>query len=801
MAIRVQYNDKIRIQDLTELSTLQIPDNTYLIDTSDVSTATPSDVSTTFKASLEDFGGQNDIINKACAKRYWTETNNLQHTDLRLFSAYAQDNTDHEKKVIFETHPIVDANPPLKNSEISTTQLLTKFDVEDFQSYLTKKHLNAYSCIPAYNWENEYNIDHMSGTKIPRYDDISSFNDLLKKVKHDSRATYKFEYTTLSPEKNNVERTTNIVPLNQFKYNDTDITAIVHYSVAGFVAVKSDLDDQRSGTIYLEARPAGNSKAEWQTIDSAVFKFIKNKEPKDNPKYSPGTYVTLSGFLSTEFETRLKLNLKSHGYSMNLYELRDKNQALTNHYVNTFIGFVHIPDAISNPTNFIYFTNINYQSYFYKGQGLHSYSYQLGQNETIKTFDTVSELLEAFKTDLSNSALEISSSEMQNPKKFKINGLRLTPTGEIFKLTDPITVEAGTTVYPSYTSGTVEAVKPAAQRIAIKNYPIAHTFARSNLLNKINYSKLKVLKNNSWNEETEIYGKISSEISATNDTRGLRRITGRTEHQEEERIGTLSFGGTVISVADYATESPRRQYHGASYTFDFSRYLANVRLIPGTQITCSMYIWPDKWGKGSGNESYGRVYTGGGSVVNSATLSTKNMSATFTKYLCQGSRWNYSGGGTTISFTQPVSQKSFTIASYADTGSDDGRRETWFGVYANNITIQYKYIYVRDVVIPPYDVPTGEIMYYGAYISGKADCRITKNDYTYAYPSSFNNVVLYHNGSQYYPQQQGGITISGLTNDTYFQNITATNLNYVPVSNAPTYTELTVFPYPQNLVL
>lgn len=778
MVTPVKYDNRIRIQDLEEISSFDIS-YTY-IDTSDTS----QDKS--LKTSIGSFAGpaKNEFINNACVRRYWTKTNELKPTDLHLFSAYAQDNTDHEKEVYFEEFPIVDAEPPLTNNEISTTQLLTKANIDDFESYLTKKHLTSYSCIPAYNWENETD-----------YTQITSFIDLLRTLENDSRATYKFEYTTLSPDKVNVQRVTNVVPLNKLKYkNSSEITGIVHYSVAGIVAVKSDIEDQRSGTIYLEAREAGNPDADWQTIDSAVFKFIPNK-PKER-QYTPGTYVTLSGYLSTEFETRLKLNLKSHGYSMNLYEVRDSNYALTNHYVNTFIGFAHIPNVTSTSTNKVYFSNINYQSYLYQGKGVLLKSFSLPSGKTTMTYKVKNLLSDNDKFSIpSTTKLEISSHGMirddnHNPKNFVINGVRTTPTGEIYGFDSNIKVEAGMTIYPSYASGVVEAIRPRSPNlISIKGYPSAFTLENSGILENIDYSELSVLSNLSWNPETEIEGEISAELSATYDTINTKKIKGRVDTKEKHGISELSFDGTY-SAADYATDKPRRQYHGKEYPFNFGTYLKN-RTVEGSLITCSMHIWPSTWGSGHGNESFGRVIDGLGRIVEKGTLHTKNVSKDFTKGLCTGSRWNYRAYSSDIEFTQPTSCRSFSLWAFADTAKDDGRKETWFSVNANKILIKFHEKTTETKKIGPSEISYGKYVKYLGLLGEKANCVIGKN---YVTPSEITelSVITCEHSSE----------ISDLLMNSDFNNVSVQKLNYTKSKTMGLeYTTLTVKPYPQNLVL
>jgi hypothetical protein len=223
------------------------------------------------------------LLDEAAAKRYHTKTNDLSARDLRLFSDYDQQG---DKDTYFNDHPYVVNDIDINSLDYS--QLLTKNNLEQAEKYFVNRFLNSKSKLNTFNWETDNN---------QLTQEVSGLNELLELDKWDSQATYKFEW-------GNDERTTNVVDLN--------ISASYYYTVIGIVSVKSILPDQKSGTIYLEAKAKEEDDIDdnWIVVDSAVFKF-------DQDNKNSGTYVTLSGYMSPGYVTRLRLNLHPNAYSMN----------------------------------------------------------------------------------------------------------------------------------------------------------------------------------------------------------------------------------------------------------------------------------------------------------------------------------------------------------------------------------------------------------------------------------------------------------------------------------------------------
>ena len=297
------YKDRIKIDELSAVSFVD-KEKDY-IETS----ITSESNKTSYKFKIKNFSSINGkLINDSAKIRYNTD-------NLELFLNYNQQSTD-SRPVVFEHYPFVDNTE--SNVSSYTNELLTRKNLTNFETYYSKTSWNPKYGILAYNWENEYTTN---GTTNPSTTLITNFKNFITKSENCARATYKFPYNS---------NVTDPISLSGFGEN-----LVVFYTVAGIVSVKSTIKDQKSGTIYLEARE--NSEKEWITIDSAVFKFA-------NDSNSPGTYITLNGYLSTNFETRLRLNLHPQGYSMNLSEFRQSKYALTNHYVNTFVGFGYCPN-------------------------------------------------------------------------------------------------------------------------------------------------------------------------------------------------------------------------------------------------------------------------------------------------------------------------------------------------------------------------------------------------------------------------------------------------------------------------
>lgn len=314
--ISVRFSNRVRIDELSAVSAVN--------PTTDYINISDTEVSVSKKFQISNFSSNNDAVNNAAVDRYSTPSNDLNIHDLTLFSSeneYKQ-SLDSDKETYFEKHPIVDYHTDV--SVLQEQSLITKTNLNEFEHYLSTRDRFPCMAIPAYNWENEED-------KLNKLFVTTDISDFIPTTANESRATYKIPYNS---------HVSNIVKLNSFRKEGAQNTlkGTAYYSVAGVVSVKSILPDQRSGTIYLEARPEGSS-TDWHTVDSAVFKFVDNTEVSS----SPGTYVVLNGYLTTDFETRLRLNLDPQGYSMNLHDYRLTEDALVTNHVNTFIGFAYFP--------------------------------------------------------------------------------------------------------------------------------------------------------------------------------------------------------------------------------------------------------------------------------------------------------------------------------------------------------------------------------------------------------------------------------------------------------------------------
>lgn len=788
--ILVQYNDKTRIQDLDLCTSI---DNGFNIEVStkdsNLKYTKKYNINSNLKGTNQD--AENNL-SKAVTKRYKTNDNDLISNDLQLFVSYEQSDSS-LKELYFENHPIVDNLNT--NNMLSNDQLITKSNVNEFEAYLSNKNLLQYSCIPVFNWENEWpklnkdNIneciqDTISGK--PTFTVIETdFKNFLTNNENVARATYKFLYTTTSSNKRNLERITNIVPLNNFNTTGASpISGVVHLSIAGVVSVKTDLPNQNSGTIYLEARKANkntiNDDNQWQTIDSAVFKFL-------NSNKSPGTFITLNGYLTTEFETRLKLNLKSQGYSMNIFEFRENYSMPVTPYVNTFIGIVHISNVRSTEQNKIYFSNINYQPYLYRNEGMKLITIDTPPNNSTVSF--ITSKLSEVPGNSDVTSLAVNAYEMDSIKTpFKLNGLRLSPTGRIYTNNEVLPVQPGMTIYPSYTSGVVNVKKPDVLQIVENNYPTVYNWGNGQyILNKINYTQLSVLKNIQWPKETKISSALSSEVYI---------------HYNDYQPGTIGENSTkdilssetvpvpgVFSISSYATDKPRRQYHDEIQDITLSAQLQGKDVYG--DITCTFTAWPETWGKGSGNESYGRIYSGTNELINPHYFKTKNISRWITYGLCTGSRWSCKAQTITGTIIQPCGTQYIRILASADTGEGDGKKTTNFKVSLSNLNVSYNYKKTITINNPGTD-PTGGDHYSYGKLSIGAECGINK----FVYPTIIKNSSIQNTNRK--------PNYTNLQNNSLFNDITA-EINY---SNASTgndsykkeHTELTVYPIPQNLI-
>ncbi len=280
---------------------------------------------------------QKEELYKAAAKRYKID-------DIHTFDIFTGTDQGDYKPVVFESNPnrAYDLNSEI---DADSNRIITKKELDNLENTLSMSSRYPCSLIPAYNWENESGTLE-SSNYIPVEHKITSF---ITTNANEERATYKFEYNN---------RVSNIVNLSRIKLPEFEtVKGTFFYNVIGIVSIKTTLKDQKSGTIYLEARDPINQNTEsgWFVVDSAVFKFIN-----DSNKSSPGTYITLSGYISTNLETRLKLNLSPQGYSMNLANYRLNGGAFVTNYTNTFVGFAYLPT--NNDSNYkIVDDNIYYQ--------------------------------------------------------------------------------------------------------------------------------------------------------------------------------------------------------------------------------------------------------------------------------------------------------------------------------------------------------------------------------------------------------------------------------------------------------
>ena len=758
--ISVRYQDRITIPEFTPVE--QANKSTDLLDSSYNTRSYQLPISALYS--------ENGIlVTDAAARRYHTDDNELSATDLSLFVDYEQISTpgrESQKNVYFEKFPLVDA--PKNIYELASDQLMTKGNIPDFQEYTVRKPMSHYSSIPASNWENETESVH-----------VKSFINFISKTRHDARATYKimFDDTDVNP-----ERVSNIVSLSKIKDPDStddnkrSISAAVHYSVAGIVSVKSNLDDQRSGTIYLEARKTG-SDDDWQTIDSAVFKFISKKDWNNRTNVSPGTYVTLSGYLYTDFETRLKINLHPHAYSMNLNDYRDSNYALTNHYSNTFIGFIDIPNYKSESNTSINFSNMNYAGYVY---GKNAIKFLTLSQSRDNEYPKVSALLEQFETGLKDSTLEISTKIpglITHITGFEISGLRLSPMGKVYTMNETIPVEGGMTVYPAYKAGKVQTPRMATDKSFVSSYGRGVEWQDSLVLNRINYSELSVISGLRWPANTDICGNISMEISAKNTEYNTTTVDGvggtYSSRLKSSRVYT-TFARSV------ATENPRVQYQIAKSSISIT---PNGTLVG--DITCHITATPNTSGPGDGNESYGRIYkinsNGSRSIIKEQTLNTKNVSVKMTDGLCTGSRWNIHEKRITADIIMPHNAAHrIDIEAAADTAADDGRKETIFTV---NVSASFDYYVQTFIPNPPTTAQITNIVFGKGNCTNKMDCSVLYDKYAYA-----DRVI----SSRVIEDSSKKLT------DFNVQELSVTKLNFTNVGSG--LTELSVAPHPQSVL-
>lgn len=699
------------------------------------------------------------LLDNSAAKRYHTKANELSAHDLKLFSDYSQQGT---KNTYFNDHPYV-VNDHNINA-LFYDQLLTRNNLEEAERYFVHRYLNSKTEICSFNWETDR--DYIRGSNWKLRHDVNGLNELLDLDKWDSQATYKFEW-------GNDKRTTNIVDLN--------INSSYYYSVIGIVSVKTILPDQKSGTIYLEAKPRELEDIDdnWIVIDSAVFKF-----DQDNKKV--GTYVALSGYMSHGYVTRLKLNLHPNAYSMNNWKYRE-NGSISNHYSNTFIGNAYIlddilsGDMIEMPID-IKFSDANYRPYKFHNDAItvdltgdFEQYFSSTQIYNVQVSDVVQKIM-SHSPEI--SALDISTTTQTARDKFYINGLRYSPTGKIYPLTGKMDLYSNCVLYPSYSSGTITVQQSSLHPIQLTADNIGEAWQNGRVLYNLDLSNLSALPDLDWPINTEIYG--DHLLAGT--------ITQRTTTTVDSDKPIVAVSDPVPlnnnSIVSYATYNPRVDNRIETLMIDFSRVMNNN--VTGN-ITCWITATPNTYGGGGGNESWGRIRYGfttaaqlgdmnppTSTIVNPVLLKTKNITRWITDKMCTGARWNVHEGTLTTSFEQPATYKQIWIQACADTAHED-TKPTYFSVTAN-VKIKFKYnTTVRDT---------------------KESTEEANSQFTFTTTRTRENIVLEATPSKIYPtlsasQSSTQSTMPSVDNTFRVDCVTATANFSSPV--------LTVIPYPQNI--
>ena len=719
----------------------------------------------TFGTALYRFSGipessdVSSLLDNSAAKRYHTKANELSAHDLKLFSDYSQQGT---KNTYFNDHPYV-VNDHNINS-LFYDQLLTRSNLEEAERYFVHRYLNSKTEICSFNWETDR--DYIRGSDWKLRHNVNGLNELLDLDKWDSQATYKFEW-------GNDKRTTNIVDLN--------INSSYYYSVIGIVSVKTILPDQKSGTIYLEAKPRELEDIDdnWIVIDSAVFKF-----DQDNKKV--GTYVTLSGYMSPGYVTRLKLNLHPNAYSMNNWEYREKG-SISNHYSNTFIGNAYIlddilsGDMIEMPID-IKFSDANYSPYKFHNDvitvdltGDFEQHFSNTQIYNAQVSDVVQKIM-GHSPEI--SALNISTTTQTARDKFCINGLRYSPTGKIYPLTGKMDLYSNCVLYPSYSSGTITVQQSSLHPIQLTADNIGEVWQNGRVLYNLDLSNLSALPDLDWPTNTEIYGNHLLTGTITQKTTTMVDI--------DKPIVAVSDPVPLNnnSIVSYATYKPRVDNRIETLKIDFSKVMNNN--VTGN-ITCWITATPNTYGGGSGNESWGRIRYGfttaaqlgdmnppTSTIVNPVLLKTKNITRWITDKMCTGARWNVHEGTLTTSFEQPAAYKQIWIQACADTAHED-TKPTYFSVTAN-VKIKFKYnTTVRDT---------------------KESTEEVNSQFTFTTTRTRENIVLEATPSKIYP------TLSASQSSTQSTMPSVDNtfrVDCIAATASFSSRVLTVIPYPQNI--
>lgn len=765
---KVLYKDRIQLYELSTLT--YIEDNelsTISIDTS-ITGGDGSEISS-YGTPLYRFSGIKDselssdvpyLLDESVAKRYHTKANELSAEDLRIFSEYSQQG---RKNTYFIDHPYVVNDIGIASLEYD--QLLTKNNLEEAERYFTNRFLNSKSSLKTFNWETDKESVENDGLMTQ---EISGIDEMLELDKWDSQATYKFEW-------GNDRRTTNIVDLN--------LNAAYYYSVIGIVSVKSIIPEQKSGTIYLEAKSREQSDADdnWIVVDSAVFKFDKDNK-------NSGTYVTLHGYMSPKYVTRLRLNLHPNAYSMNVWEYREQG-SIANHYSNTFVGTAYIMDDVLSGDTLdvpisINFTDSNYRRYKF-------------DNNNVINVDLTEDFLSCFEdtqvfsipvsdviNKISNHSQEITSLDISTQTQserdgFRINGLRYSPTGKIYPITGKMNLFSNCTLYPSYSSGTITA-QESSLGSATYMASLGEAWQNGKVLENLNLSAISALPKIDWPENTEIYG--NHEFTGTIKMVTTTSTSSVYSETTPARGGPIKIGKK--SVESMATYNPRVDNQLKTLKIDFSSILKNYNLTG--DITCDITATPSTYGGGGGNESWGRIRYGFttakqlsenntsaiSTIVSPVKLSTKNITRWITNKMCTGSRWNVHAGTLKTRITQPSRYQQIWIQACADTGKGD-TKPTKFSVTVN-LDLHFKNIVSvqRSIDSTSTDISSSSITCSTTHTKEN----IVQDSFIYPNLSESRSVT--------------STTAPSVTNTFRVDEITAT----AKFRN----TELTVIPYPHN---
>ena len=691
--ISVLFKNRMQLHELSTLTEISSQNllSEISIDTSKAGISTVS----SFGTPLYKFSGiksgnlKSDVsalLDNSAAKRYHTEANDLSAHDLKIFSEYRQQG---DKKTYFKDHPYVVHDIDINSLQYE--QLLTKGNLYQAERYFINRFLATKSRLKTFNWETDPKDGKLKN-------EISGFQQMLNSDKWDSQATYKFEW-------GNDKRTTNIV--------DLDIHAAYYYSVIGIVSVKSILPDQKSGTIYLEAKHKDSEDTDenWIVIDSAVFKFAK--ERKD-----VGTYVTLTGYMSPGYVTRLRLNLHPKAYSMNNWEYREKG-SVSNHYSNTFVGSVFIPDDViadgedppEIPVN-ITFSDANYKIYKVNNTAINvditEHYRHIFEDVQVKRLP-VNEIIDVITTQQPVvSALNIGSNTITRISNFVINGLRYSPTGKVYKRGEYMNLFSNCKLFPSYSSGTITVTQSSLPTLDFDNPEDCTDCYLDNgkILDNLDLTRLTALPNLDWPEDTEICGNHIVTAEMVNVVEGDSGTDDSPSKKPNQ--GPLKIKDKVESSASY---DPRVDNQLITHRVDFREKIEKITQLSNLygKLSFDITAEPSTYGNGTGGESWGRIRYGDTSkedrneidtnakktIISCIRLNTKNISRWITDGMCTGNYWGVTGRKMEFhNIKQSYKYPWIFIQACADTAYKD-TATTYFSL---SITAKMKFNY--KIIIP-----------------------------------------------------------------------------------------------------